>query len=89
MREDETLSKTALETYRFGVPQPLRYFDDDEAQAEEESTQGDLSSNATSSQRDAMPIVRWQDFSRSKAEVEKEKPKRLSKQRPRVAVSQV
>lgn len=89
MREDETLSTTALETYRFGVPQPLRYFDDDEARTGDESTQGDVSSNATSSQREAMPIVRWQDFSRSKVEVEKEKPKRLSKQPPRMAVSQL
>lgn len=90
MREDEILRATAAETYRFGVPQPLRYYDEDDSGSVEGSAEGGASIESSSTKRDPVSAVRWQDFNNSRGTpVEKRPAKRLSKQPPRVSVSAV
>ncbi|KAL6866269.1 hypothetical protein ACO1O0_002376 [Amphichorda felina] len=92
MRRDEALSSVAAETYRFGVPQPLRYAEEEEddfentrkgyEDIEEVGTDGSI--------RGATPGVspRWQDFTDGTGN-EKKPLKRLSKQRRHAVVSPV
>ena len=92
MRRDEALSSVAAETYRFGVPQPLRYAEEEEdgfedtrkghEDMEEMGTDGPIRETTLG------VSPRWQDFTDGTGN-EKKPLKRLSKQRRHAAVSPV
>ncbi|KAG9251738.1 uncharacterized protein F5Z01DRAFT_627081 [Emericellopsis atlantica] len=77
MRADEALSKIASRTYRFGIPRPLEYEDEDDRciiEADGEESEG------STLVRD--PTVKWQEFDNGRVIKEKRSARRLSKQRP-------